>query len=326
MSQTHNFSKGLRRASMLGLAVLLLLAGADAQAPADASPPDHIQYVRGEMSRFEQETLSKWRRNSRESFSLVVAAAVCGAVAAGLSQFKRTGYRHVASALGIAVTVLTVVQQRGFTVDHRALDLLITKAEVGLADISQLASPRYYTFETKALEDEWWEQVRTSFGKLHALELEALAPAEASATPLVGLLPRAFAANSRPAWLDRAPQDAGTIALVGEGQGSELASAKEASRVDAEARARAHLATSIPAGAELPAADRDKLTRFLVQAAHVDATYVEHMGGQYRYYTLLRLRRDSLRSDALMFATRQKVPISAATAEAIASASPGNRP
>ena len=234
--------------------------------------------------------------------ALVIGA---GAAASAVQLLSRKGGRVATGLCGVAASALTALNSIAYPIGWREIYTRTARCQTALSqakdDLVTLAGLALEDGARSSKQDRVFSSLKRCDNALSGLEdTNALTAGPASplaASAVWGLAAKAWAAEARPSWIDKAPSDDAALYLVALGQGDSSATARsDAIRLARQEIERTVLDRIVGTGnVGLP--QDSQLTRDIVGVAGIVDTFSERTDVNdrplYRYYALVRiLRRD----------------------------------
>lgn len=312
----HQFPK--RRIALLAASLLLFLSSQLASA---LNAPDPTA-LRSMLQPFEAD-VHNWQQMATTILVLNVTVGVLGVIVGALQTSQRKLSKFTTAFLGVAISVITVITNLSFDVDRRTLHTRVIQGRELLAEC-QLMLQRIP--EDASNQDAWLGEFGARLQKLAELGGE---PEKKAALVDIELIPPVYAQSSKaaaPTWVDHPPSDSSNFYYLGSASDPSLAQAKSLAEKDANRRASAYLSqqleTAQQAGSNLPSA-----TEYVLKSAAQQDSYFTYDPAlhTYRYYVLMRVRRDVAENDLKLYSFKGGVSLSPNWSQAVQQAGSSNQ-
>ncbi len=238
-----------------------------------------------------------WEVESSLLLGMTVLIGVLGLLSSTLQGVKNRWSKSATVAIGLAISVLTLITSSVFPTDYRTLRRnaihstgWIREAQVALNGCDSASE------EDKKVYREMVRNIIRRFGELEEQMY--------SAPSTLDLVTSAHAFQGQPDWVYRPPQDPINLYFVGVAQNVSLARAQSDSYKSAVDRATMLLAAQT--GRRPVPSDSDPLRKYVMGSSAVaSAQFTFDRGrGIYQYYTLLKMNRMLTRPDLVNSAVR----------------------
>ena len=274
---------------VLLVSVGLVLAGYGNLDAASASPDPSLVRVLAQLVQDAERKVHEWEQSAKVTMTLTALIGVLGIVVGLLQTANRPWLKAVTVAVGAVVSIVTVVNNTVFPVDHRIFrqraaegEKVVREMRLTLVDLNSAKSEE----NIRALRDE----LLAKFKRIEDIEV---AMQQKATTWLAGT---AWAQERVPSWVSKLPPEDAFRFFVGEAQSSDLGIAQEASI--REAREQAVLALLNDIRRDRAVADVTMLKRLGLREAipkiaeTSDAKFLfEENTKMYRSWTLIRLSK-----------------------------------
>jgi tetratricopeptide (TPR) repeat protein len=270
-----------------------------------------------------QTEIKKWENTATIIIILFILVGALGLFTAAFRGSDNKWLKRATIIAGLAIPVITLVNNTAFDYDHRIL-LLNAKQARQLVHEARLLLIRWPGSNMEE-RNELFGQIQD---KLHQIDkitvtIYTTAPSESTGSDItrvdsIGLISTAYAKShegiaQQPSWISQPPSDRINIYFVGVGDSPSLNQAKEYSHHNAIELAVDYFILQFRNMAKKEALrfDIDSLSEYLVKSGEVADTYFhfDPAKGFYRYYTLLKLNKKILETDIELFAIREKTHV-----------------
>jgi tetratricopeptide (TPR) repeat protein len=270
--------------------------------------------------------VESWRRDGFACLWLTLGAGTLGVVVGGLQILRNKVLQGVLLFLGIAIGVMTLVNNTLYGADFRTYRRLVTRAERLVGQMRDQATNYTNDAERKLALDTVYRLAAELAGLedslLEGTALNQAVPAPAAspsnAALSLDLLSPVLAAELSTGACGKHPtSDALNLYFVGLGSDRSLDVARAEALEGAHQGFADDLRTQLPPSSGLKAED---LARFVSQVATVADTCFERPGKgreEYRVFVTLLMPRSALREGMDLFGAREKVDVGQAVQTAV---------
>ncbi len=269
--------------------------------------------------------IDSWKSCARATLGLTLAVGFLGIMVSALQ--AHTNPKLATIIIGVVISSLTMINSTVFKVDHHTFNRAVSRAQHCIEDARlQLAREVRSEEEWTFLMAEFREQIRF----IDRIESELQGEGPAYSDEQVAVLDRvagtviAFSSvfvgtaeageePKQPSWITRVPRAKDSIYFVGVGASASLREASAASRQAAATEAGqyfGYLTEQAQAGSA-EAVETAGLLPYLSKSVEVADTHYAYDPAQklYRYYTLVKVRRQAIATDLEFYAIAQKKAI-----------------
>ncbi len=249
--------------------------------------------------------IAKWERTAETMIVLTVLVGVLGIVAGGLQKSRANWSKIATVAIGLSVSAITLILNTAFSIDYRQLRRQAIDGRELVADLEVMISSGIPADEES--HQVWLDAFRNKLHQLIELGKQAY-PTNAS----LSVWPTVYAqsAGRKPAWISKLPDDQTNLYFLGEGDSPSLEQAKEISHDNATRRAIEYFSEQFQVVRKTRETPLDPwgVSRFVVKSAQEAGIYFEYISASrsYRYYTLLRMRKDNADADLKLYGLQKK--------------------
>lgn len=268
-----------------------------------------------------KEEIDGWENQATLLILLIIVVGALG-VATGVFQRFKKKWSTIATVLaGALISVITIVNNTMFEVDHRTLMNCAQEARGIIGDIS-LEIARYQVLDTEEGRLECIEEIRKHLYRINAVSTKIYRMQAA----LQGTSPFHLHAQRivrEPSWISKPPDDEAFLYFLGVGGDPALKTAKEYSSRDAVDKAVSFFVSHF----EKASMDRQKeldvnaLSEYLVNSGQTIQTYFtyDRMKRCYLYYTLLSINKRNTQVDLQLYAVQKRSPLPRGLSETLES-------
>jgi hypothetical protein len=269
-----------------GCTYQLLNAQTPASGPVQISPTDSFEK---QLQDFQQQ-IRAWERQANIQVVCILAVGAFGVAVAALQSVKKTWSTVLTVVLGIATSVFTGINSKGFIADYRSLQRAATEGHAIVRKLDGMIA----VFHLRPLEGkdlvkfgEDFQKGIDDFNQIGA-KLEANGGVvSATLMPETPSLPVVYAQSGvqAPAWTAKLPSDSRSFYFLGVSSDPSLATAQANSFNDAVSRASQALIPGEPYSS-----DKSVITS-VKDVGVVQDTFLNYdvKSGAYTYYTLFRV-------------------------------------
>lgn len=253
--------------------------------------------------------ISNWVFQKNIIIILLTIVAVLGAITGILQKYhEKRKVRITTIIIGAVISIIVVVNNVIFRVDHRTLSETIQRGRQIINDV-RMELIRGCPTSDKDARDEWFNKIQ---GKLHKFPI--LITNINNDNKSFNLVPIAYALPRErervPFWFSNPPTDRINLSFVGIGDSSSLKKAKEYSLNNAIENAINYLELQFISELRIEPVRLDikSLSEYVVKSGKVNDTYFIYNRARnyYRYYTLLKLNKRNAEIDIKFFAVKIK--------------------
>jgi tetratricopeptide (TPR) repeat protein len=291
---------------LLVLVVLCLVVFADAVF-ADVKTDQND--IRNMLPNYEAK-IRHWEMLVTACLALTIAVGVLGVLTGVLQKANKEFLKNVALALGIAISIITVINSGISKGDYRSYAAQGRKLVASI----KIEIIRAYPEGNEEARKAWLAKINDLFQELSNIQKAETPTVNAQETTGFTLAPSLYAQATRaqelPLWLSRLPSDPANIYFVGMGENANLEKAKALSLSEAKGEARVVLFLQFEratAGSG-KTFDSRSLAFSMVESAEVGDTYFQFSKAsqRFRFYTLLRLSKKRMALDMRFYAIEKR--------------------
>jgi hypothetical protein len=256
--------------------------------------------------------VQEWRADAAITLALTLAVGLLGIASGALQIGGAKWIKPATAAIGVTISVLTLIQSEVYKFDRFTLDRAATRAERIIEDV-ELVLPQVEFVESPEDWQVFAELVNEKIDRIDVIEdqlkgFDVSPGGDQVATLLPGWIPAALAAERRPSWIDKSPTSRSELFFVGHAVDRSLRAAQQDSHDDAMEQAVAYFVNVTEEARGTARFDAEELSARIVETAEVESTYYEfhrELGG-WRFYTLLRVARSAVDRSIEYFSIEQR--------------------
>ncbi len=252
--------------------------------------------------------ISKWRTKRDIVITLTIIVGIFGIITGILQKYHNLRQARIATMIiGGVISVITIVNNKVFEVDHRTLSRMIGDGR-NIIEYVEIEVQRGYPENNEDARYEWINKVQEKFR-----EFPILADNTNNENISFNLVSIAYALPSEiePSWISKPPTDRMNFFFVGVGDSSSIKKAKEYSLSNAVENAINYLELQFPVEQNIEPIKFSSLSEYLVKSGKVKDTYFTYDSNKksFRYYTLWKLDKRDVEIDIDFFALKEKVNV-----------------
>lgn len=268
--------------------------------------------IEGLLVEYESE-INEWENSARLLIVFVIIVGSLGVMTGVLQKSRKKWCKGATIAAGAVISLITIVNNTLFDVDHRTLLSRVEDGKKLIRDI-RFEIAKGYDEGNEEEREEWLNKIQgklIEIGELSPLKAAIVNVPIASASP--GVLYAMDADPQKPLWLNKLPVDKDHLYFVGFAENESLKKAKEFSHRNGikEAAEFFERQLSTMQEGESGSIDIEALSEFLVKSAKVEDTYYYKNPGEglYNYCTLIKMNKNVASTDLRFFAIKEKVSL-----------------
>jgi tetratricopeptide (TPR) repeat protein len=238
-----------------------------------------------------------------------IIVGMFGLVITLLQSLDQTKYRIYTICLGTVISACTFLSNSFLKGDYREYDRIEQKGILKQIELGNLVE--IYKTADSNNQKIIWSDIKSLILEIDQLEdsltaskQDLTAKLESSWSPIVGT---AYAGTA-PSWLSTLPEDSNYLFFTGFADGERLEGLEVAAVKNATQNAAAYLVQQF--GQEAQQIDADKLAKFLADTAKPYSAYISRDAKNlYRYYSLIRISKNILKTGTQLFGVENNVEI-----------------
>lgn len=259
--------------------------------------------------------IEKWENRANLLIFLTILVGVLGVATGVLQKFDKNWCKLATIFAGAIISLITVVNNTVFEVDHRTLR---GKAHQSRKIVQEIRILLAQEINKNSEEDRqaWLSEIREKLNQISDIGAELYGSVDTEKS--FNLIPAAYAQTPKqmkeqPEWIAKPPVDRVNFYFVGIGDDPSLPKARENSHRNAIKQAVEFLTAEFKTNqsAEPVSIDINRLSEYLVKSAKVEKKDFDYdpVDSLYHFYTLISLNKRFVETDIKLFAVKERMAV-----------------
>jgi tetratricopeptide (TPR) repeat protein len=276
------------------------------------SPALYADYAIDKLIADTDDKINTWHMFYWLSLISMLLVGLLGLVIPLLQSIDQNKFKIHTICLGTLISACTFLTNSFLKGDYRQYDRIESVALVKQAELLNLVD----VYKVSPDEDSkkiLWDQIKSLFSDIASLE-DTLTVSKANALAQnsgeIMLIKSAYATTTEPSWVKSIPQDDNYLYFVGFADSGKLKGLEDDAQNNAMESAKAYMFEQFGNNSNKKI-NPDKLAKFLADYTETFSSYIKIDAKKkvYRYYSLIRISKNALKSGVTLFGIEHNVSI-----------------
>lgn len=252
------------------------------------------------------DSIKTWQIFFWISLASIIIVGVLGAIIATLQGIDQVKYKTLTIVFGAVITLCTFLSNSVLKGDYRLYDTIQKEARLRKAVLSGLIE-KFKAAETAEAKNGLIPVLLKETRLINQLETKPALDADGTAMLEFQFVNSAYA-DSPPNWLTALPEDNDYLYFRGSADSESIANLETAANKNAMQNAADFMAKQF--GPEAKNIDTRKLAGLIADSAELYSSYISSTDNKtYRYYSLIRISKNTMKMGARLFGVANNVEI-----------------